>query len=92
LVLDHIQSQNLHVHVEETFLSTNQVDYLGYTLTSKGMKLQQQKIISILAIAEPKSKSQLQSFVGFVNFYRQLWYHQSHIITPLAAITSDKAK
>ena len=29
LVLERIQSQNLHVHVEETFLATNQVDYLG---------------------------------------------------------------
>jgi hypothetical protein len=51
LVLEHIQSQNLHVHVEETFLATNQVDYLGYTLTSKGIKPQKQKIMSILALA-----------------------------------------
>jgi hypothetical protein len=29
LVLERIQSQNLHVHIEETFLATNQVDYLG---------------------------------------------------------------
>jgi hypothetical protein len=46
----------------------------------------------ILALAEPKNKRQFRSFLGFMNFYRQLWYHQSHIITPLAAITSDKAK
>jgi hypothetical protein len=92
LVHERIQSQNLHVHVEETFLATNQVDYLGYTLTSKGIKPQKQKIMSILAKAEPNSKRQLRSFLGFVNFYRQLWYHRSLIITPLAAITSDKAK
>jgi hypothetical protein len=35
LILERIQAQNLHVHVEETFLATKQVDYLGYTLTSK---------------------------------------------------------
>jgi hypothetical protein len=59
LVLERIQSQNLHVHVEETFLATNQVDYLGYTLTSKGIKPQKQKIISILELVEPKNKRQL---------------------------------
>jgi hypothetical protein len=30
--------------------------------------------------------------MGFVNFYRQLWYRQSHLITPLAAITINKSK
>jgi hypothetical protein len=45
LVLERIQSQNLHVHVEETFLATNQVYYSGYTLTSKGIKPQKQKIM-----------------------------------------------
>jgi hypothetical protein len=37
-VLDCICSQNLHVHVEETFLAYQEVDYLGYTLSSKGIK------------------------------------------------------
>jgi hypothetical protein len=37
LVLERIQSQNPHVHVEETFLAT---DYLGYTLTSNRIKPQ----------------------------------------------------
>jgi hypothetical protein len=73
LVLERIQSQNLHIHVEETYLETNY--YLGYTLTSKGIKPQKQKIMSILALAEPKNKRQLRSFLRFVNFYRQLWYH-----------------
>jgi hypothetical protein len=34
----------------------------------------------------------LRRFLGFVNFYRQLWYHRSHIISPLTAITSEKSK
>ena len=92
LVLARIQSQNLHVHIEDTFLDTQQVDYLGYTLSSKGIKPQNQKILAVLALAEPNNKRQLRSFLGFINFYRQLWYHRSHIISPLTAITSEKAK
>jgi hypothetical protein len=91
-VMDRIQSQNLHIHVEETFLASPEVDYLGYTLSSKGIKPQFKKILSILSLAPPSNKRQLRSFLGFVNFYRQLWYHRSHIISPLTAITSDKAK
>jgi hypothetical protein len=36
-ILDSIQSQNLHIHVKETFLASQGVDYLGYTLSSKGI-------------------------------------------------------
>jgi hypothetical protein len=34
----------------------------------------------------------LRSFLGFVNLYHQLWYHRSHIISPLTAIASKKSK
>jgi RNase H-like domain found in reverse transcriptase len=46
----------------------------------------------VLALAEPNNKRQLRSFLGFVNFYQQIWYHRSQIISPLTAITSEKAK
>jgi hypothetical protein len=87
-----IKDQNLHIHVEETYLATNQVDYLGYTLSSRGIKPQKQKIMSPLALAKPTNKKQLRSFFAFVNFYRQLWYHRLHIISPITAITNGKAK
>jgi Reverse transcriptase (RNA-dependent DNA polymerase) len=91
-VMDRIQSQNLHLHAEEIFLASPEVDYLGCTLSSKGIKPQFRKIVTTLSVAPPTNKRQLRSFLGFVNFYHQLWYHRSHIISPLAAITSDKAK
>jgi RNase H-like domain found in reverse transcriptase len=65
---------------------------LGYTLSSKGIKPQYNKLVALLALDEPKNKKQLQSFLGFVNFYRQLWYHRSYVILPLAELTSEKAK
>jgi RNase H-like domain found in reverse transcriptase len=90
--LDLLQANNLHVLVEETFLATQEVDYLGYTLSTKGIKLQNKKILAILAFAELKNKCQLRSFLGLVNFYRQLWYHCLQLISPLTAITSEKSK
>jgi hypothetical protein len=80
------------VHIEETFLATKEVDYLGYTLSTHGIKPQSKNIVAILALAPPKNKRQLRGFLGFMNFYRQLWYHHSHIISPLSAITSEKSK
>jgi hypothetical protein len=39
-VLERIRQQNLQVHVEETFIASQEVDYLGYSLSSKGIKPQ----------------------------------------------------
>ena len=47
-VLSQLQAHNLHVHVEDTYLASKQVDYLGYTLTPEGIQPQQKKIMPIL--------------------------------------------
>ena len=47
-VLSQLQAHNLHVYVEDTYLASKQVDYLGYTLTPEGIQPQQKKIMPIL--------------------------------------------
>jgi RNase H-like domain found in reverse transcriptase len=91
-VLARIETQNLHIHMEDSFLASQEVYYLGYTLSSKGIKPQYIKIVALLALDKPKNKKQLRSILGFVNFYCQLWYHCSHVISPLAELTSKNAK
>ena len=46
LVLQQLRNNNLHVHVEETFLASQKVDYLGYTLTPSGIEPQAKKILA----------------------------------------------
>ena len=35
MVLEIITLNNLHVHIEKTFLASKKIDYLGYTLITK---------------------------------------------------------
>ena len=42
-ILEKLHANNLHVHVEENFLASPKVDYLGYTLTTKGIRPQLKK-------------------------------------------------
>ena len=46
---------------------------------------------AILAIAQPKTKKQLRSFIGMVNFYRDVWPRRSELLAPLTTMTSKKA-
>ena len=51
-----LQRNNMHVHVEGTFLASKNVDYLGYTLTKKGIQPQRSKILPILRLYRPKNR------------------------------------
>ena len=79
------------MHVEETFLASDSVNYLGYTLTTNGIKPQLNKILPILRFAAPKDRRQLRAFLGFCNHYKDLWYQRSLIFHPLTQLTSTKA-
>ena len=67
-VLDLIEKNNLQVNIEKTFLASKKVDYLGYTLTTKGIMPQNVKILPILRLAPPTNKQDLRKFLGFVNY------------------------
>ena len=42
----------------------------------------------MMQIAEPKTRKQLRSFIGVVNYYRDMWAKRAHVLAPLAKLTS----
>ena len=50
------------------------------------------KIDAILNIATPTKRKQVRSFLGMVNFYRDMWPKRSQILAPLTALTSTENK
>ena len=85
-VLEQLKINNLHVHVEETFLASQKVDYLGYTLATKGIESQENKVLPILRFSPPTKLRQLRAFLGLINYYKKLVPHRSHILEPLTRI------
>ena len=41
---------------------------------------------------KPKTRKELRSFIGIVNYYRDMWPHRSHIMPPLTSMTGTLAK
>ena len=54
-----------------------EIEYLGYTLTTDGVKPQKKKVEAMQRIKRPTTPIQLRTFLGLVNFYRDVWEKRS---------------
>ncbi|CAD6970757.1 unnamed protein product, partial [Tilletia controversa] len=66
--------------------SRDSVEFLGYRLSKDGVTMVMDKVNSVLSWPAPKSVKQLQSFLGFANFYRRFIWRYSEIVAPLTAL------
>ncbi len=87
-VLARLQKAGLKVNAKKSFFAQEELEYLGYWITRKGIQPCQSKVTAIQQIAAPKTRKELRKFIGMVNYYRDMWIRRSDVLAPLAALTS----
>ena len=89
-ILTQLNQAGLKVNAKKSHFCMPEVEYLGYWITRKGIQPLQKKVHAIQNIAPPKKLKELRSFLGMVNYYRDMWIHRSDILTPLTRLSSKK--
>ena len=89
-VLERLQAANLFANAKKCEFDKSSVEYLGFIISSKGMQMNPKKFQTISDWPIPKTVKQVQSFLGFTNFYRRFIHHYSDIILPLNVLTKKK--
>ena len=92
LMFQRLSRGGLKVNAKKSFFARSELEFLGYWITREGMQPVKEKVAAIMNIDEPKTRKELRSFIGIVNYYRDMWFRRSHILAPLAALTSKSTK
>jgi len=81
--LTRLGNAGLKVNGLKSFFGRKEFEYLGYILTLLGIKPVENKVKAMINLAAPRNLKQLRSFLGMINYYRDMWIRRAHILAPL---------
>ena len=92
IILSKLNQKDFKVNVKQSFFARNELEYLRFRITRQGIMHLPDKVEAMKSIAVPNTKKQLRSFIGLIDYYRDMWQHSSKILRPLSSMTSKQAK
>src|SRR5258705_3074354 len=86
-VLRRLCHNGLFAGINKCTFHADSVEYLGYILSPTGLSMDPAKVQTIQDWPEPRKVKDIQSFLGFANFYRRFIHEYSDIVIPLTRLT-----
>jgi hypothetical protein len=72
MVLARLSTAGMRINASKSKFFAEQIEYLGYWITRKGIHPIQSKVDAILKIKAPITRIELHHFIGIVNYYRDM--------------------
>lgn len=92
LVLERLRDAGLFANAKKCEFDRSEVEYLGYLIGADGVKMHSRKLETIANWPRPSSMRDIQSFLGFTNFYRRFIDNYARIVMPLNRLTKKSAR
>ncbi|XP_055375394.1 uncharacterized protein LOC129608095 [Condylostylus longicornis] len=82
-----LEKANLKVNLEKTKFFNTETEFLGYIVTSEGIKPDPRKVAAIQNIMPPTNLKDLKSFLGLTSYYRRFIQDFAKVAKPLTSLT-----
>ena len=82
-----LQQHGLSLKLEKCKFEKTSVEYLRVVVSQDSVKMDPAKVAGVAEWPTPSNKKEVQSFLGFTNFYRRFIEGFSHIAQPLFDLT-----
>jgi Reverse transcriptase (RNA-dependent DNA polymerase) len=89
-VLELLWQHKLYLKPEKCDWEKLEVEYLGHIISGSNVKMDPGKVKAISQWKEPRNKKELQSFLGFANYYRKFIEGYGSIAKPMTKLTSNE--
>ena len=90
-VLKCCQDVNLKLNKDKCHFRCTSIPFFGEVVSRDGMQPDLQKISALTEMLAPKSKKELQAFLGIINYLRKFSPDMSVVCKPLRKLMSSKA-
>ena len=91
-VLRRLSDNNLAIEPEKCDWHVSRVDFLGYVISEQGIEMSDEKVESVKNWETPENVKDIQSFLGFANFYRRFIEGYSKLTRPMTDLTKKSEK
>ena len=92
VALERLLQAQLYGRLHKCEFFKHSVEYLGFEVSSTGIKASVDKVKIVQDWPEPQNVHDVRSFLGLVNYYRRFIRDYSQIAKPLTDLTKDKVK
>ena len=91
-MLQRLKEHKLYFKPEKCEFERSRIEYLGLIISEGQLEMDPVKVKGVTDWPEPKNRRGVQSFLGFVNFYRCFIQDFSHHTRPLFDLTQKDKK
>ena len=89
IFLQRCREEKLFLQFEKCEFEATEIDFLGAVISENSVRMNPLKTKAIREWPAPTKKKDLQSFIGFANYYRRFIQNFSEVALPLNRLTGD---
>ena len=89
-VLTRLEDAGMRLKRSKCEFMLSEVEYLGHRISSRGLQPTEEKVRAVARAPAPENKTQLQSFLGLINYYAKFLPNLSTTLAPLYALLQKK--